>query len=72
MKGLKVLMGVMALSLLVAALWDRVAVIKDSVNFILQPTFGALLNWSLLWGMIIIVLIINIILWIHMRRRDDE
>ena len=61
MKGIKILLGVMVLSLLVAALWDKLPIIKGSVNFVLLPTLGALLSWSLLWGMIIIVFVINVI-----------
>ena len=49
---------VMLLSLLIASLWNSFEPIKNSVHAILNPSAGALLNWNLTWGMLIIVLII--------------
>ena len=64
MKGLKLLFFVMFISLIIAGAWSRVPVISDSVHAALDPSFGNLLDWNLLWGMIIIVMFINLILTI--------
>ena len=61
MKGMKTIIIVMIVALLIAGMWNTVPIIKIIVHYILDPTFGKILGWSLLWGMIIVVLIINLI-----------
>ncbi len=57
-----VLMIVMFISIIIAGAWDSLPIIKTSVNAALNPTFGFLIKWNPLWGMIIIVFLVNIAL----------
>lgn len=59
-KFFMIMFGVMALSLIIAFSWTSIPSVKNSVNLILNPTAGALLNWNLTWGMMILVFIISI------------
>ena len=52
---------VMIASLVIAGYWDKIPIIKDSVHAVLNPSAGALLNWNVTWGMMLIVLIISLI-----------
>ena len=73
MKGMKIFLIVMFVSFIIAGAWDKVSIIKEPVHFVLDPTFGALLNWDLLLGMIIIVLLLNLVLvLIHKYTTDQE
>ncbi|MEK6922386.1 MAG: EMC3/TMCO1 family protein [Nanoarchaeota archaeon] len=73
MKGMKTIFIVMIVALLIASVWNALPIIKSSVHFALDPTFGKILNWNLLWGMIIIVLFINVIqTLIHKYTTDQE
>ena len=73
MKGMKLILLVMLISFIIAGAWDKVEIIKKPVHFILNPSFGSLLNWDLLWGMVIIIIIINILLTIiHKYTTDQE
>lgn len=45
----------MCISLLIAFFWDKLEFIKNSVDFILNPSAGVLLNWNISFGMTIIV-----------------
>ncbi len=67
------LMGiVMAVSLFIAFLWDKVPAIKNSIHAILNPTFGALMAWDLTIGMLIIVFIISIFTVIIQKYATDQ
>ena len=62
----------MLISLVLASLWDKVVVIKNSIHYILNPTAGALLTWNLNIGMLIVVLIITIITTIVQKYATDQ
>lgn len=64
--------GMMALSLLIAFSWNSVPAVKNSVNAILNPTAGALLNWNLTWGMMIIVFLISLITTVVQKYATDQ
>jgi len=51
----------MIFTLIFAGLWDKVPAIKKAIHFALDPSAGALLNWNLNLGMLIVVLIITVI-----------
>lgn len=63
---------VMVISLAMAAYWDNIAVIKNTVHAILDPSAGALLNWDLTIGMLIIVFIITLITTIIQKYTTDQ
>ena len=45
--SLGLIFAVMIVSLAIAAFWNSLPFIKNSVNAALNPTAGALLNWNL-------------------------
>ncbi len=55
MKTMTKLLISMMIPFIVFALWNQYPIIKDSVHFVLDPTFGALLQMNLLIGFVIIV-----------------
>ena len=63
---------VMGLSLVIAFAWDKVSWISGSVHSVLDPSAGALLNWNLVGGMILIVLAINIITTLIQKYATDQ
>jgi uncharacterized membrane protein (DUF106 family) len=71
-KGLKVMFLVMIVSLVIAGLWNRIPIIKDSVHFILDPTAGNLLNWNINLGMIILVGFISLIITLLQKYTTDQ
>lgn len=63
---------VMAIAMAIAFLWDQLSFIKDSVHLILDPTAGALLNWNLIWGMIVIIFVIVVIMTLFQKYGTDQ
>jgi len=66
------LIVIMAASLIIAFYWDKLPWISNSVNYVLNPTAGALLDWNLNIGMLIIVFIISIITTIVQKYATDQ
>lgn len=63
---------VMVVSLAIAAFWNRLPFIKNSVNAVLNPTAGALLNWNLVIGMTILVLLLSIFMTLIQKYTTDQ
>jgi len=63
---------VMLVSLVIAFYWDKISFIKNSVHAILDPSAGALLNWNLTWGMLIIVFTIGLVTTIIQKYATDQ
>ena len=63
---------VMALSLLIASLWDSIPVLKDAVHYALDPTAGWLLHWNLTLGMLALVLVISVISIVAQKYGTDQ
>lgn len=72
MKGMKIMFIVFFLTIVAALLWDRLPVIKQSVDFIANPSIGALLNWNILYGMIIIVALFSLITVLIQKYGTDQ
>ena len=72
MKGLKLYLIIMVVGLLVPMVWNSFPIVKDSVHFILDPSFGNLLNWDILWGMSIIVFFITLLTTILQKYGTDQ
>jgi len=70
----KPIIFVMLISLAIAWLWDKAnfSWIKDSIDFILNPTAGFLLNWNLDLGMIIIVFVITFLTTLVQKYATDQ
>ncbi len=66
------LIVVMLISLLLVWLWNKVPIISETANIILNPTLGVLLNWNITWGMLIIVVIISFIMTMIQKFATDQ
>ncbi len=62
----------MLISLILAGLWDKIPAIKDSIHYVLDPSAGALLNWNLNLGMLIIVFVITLLTTIVQKYATDQ
>lgn len=69
---MKALLVVFALSLLVAALWNQVPMIKQVVHAVLDPTLGTLLDWNATLGMFIIVAVLSFIMTLVQKYGTDQ
>ena len=63
---------VMLISLVIAGLWDRLPVIKDSIHAVLDPSAGALLLWNVSWGMTFIILVVTLIVTLAQKYATDQ
>lgn len=52
----------MIASMAIASLWDSIPAIKIGAHAILDPSFGAILEWNLTFGMLIIVLALTFLM----------
>jgi len=62
----------MLVSLVIAFFWDHFSFIKNISHSVLDPTGGALLNWSLDWGMVFIVLVISLFMTLIQKYGTDQ
>ncbi len=60
------------ISLAMAIFWDKVPFIKNAIHAALDPSAGALLNWNLTIGMLIVVLLITLITTIIQKYATDQ
>jgi uncharacterized membrane protein (DUF106 family) len=67
-----IMMVFMAISLGIAFLWDSLPVIKNFVNSILNPTFGALIDWNLTLGMLIVVFLMGLLTTFAQKYTTDQ
>ena len=63
---------VMAISILIAAFWNSLPIIKNSVNAVLNPTAGSLLGWNLTFGMVILVLLLSVFTTLIQKYATDQ
>ena len=63
---------IMGVSLLIAAMWDKWAGVSGAVHTILDPSAGALLNWNLNIGMLLIVLVLTAITTLIQKYATDQ
>jgi uncharacterized membrane protein (DUF106 family) len=63
---------VMLASLVIAFFWDKISVIKNTAHAILDPTAGALLNWNVTYGMILIIFIISVFITLLQKYATDQ
>lgn len=68
----KPLVIIMLISLAIAGFWNTFPVIKNSIHAILNPSAGALLDWNVTWGMIILVAIITFIMTLAQKHLTDQ
>ena len=61
MKGITIMFLVMILSIGLAGAWNSFPIIKNSAHYALDPSAGALMNFNIYFGMILVVFIITFI-----------
>jgi len=72
MNSLNILFLVMIISLGIAFFWDSFPIISSTVHLALDPTLGALLNFNINWGMIIISGVISLFLTLIQKYTVDN
>ena len=68
----KLIFIVMLASVLIASFWNSVPLIKNSVNAVLNPSAGALLNWNLNLGMTLLILLLSIFMTLIQKYTTDQ
>ena len=63
---------VMLASMAIAFFWDSIPAIKEFSHLILDPSAGALLNWNLTIGMLILVFIISLFITLLQKYATDQ
>lgn len=63
---------IMVISLAIAAFWNSIPIIKNSVGAVLNPTAGALLNWNLTIGMTFLVLVLSLFMTLVQKYTTDQ
>ena len=59
-------------TLLIAAFWNQIPVMKNAVHYVLDPSAGILLKWNLTIGMIILIFIITLITTLIQKYTTDQ
>jgi len=70
--GFGLIFLVLAGSLIIATLWDKLAVVRNFAHGLLDPTAGFLLNWHLTFGMLIIVFCISVFTTLIQKYATDQ
>ena len=68
----RVIVIVMFVSLIIAMAWDKLTFIKNPIHAILNPTLGALLDWNLVIGMLILVFVISLFITILQKYTTNQ
>lgn len=63
---------VMIAAMFIAANWDKWSWLKDGVHSVFNPTLGALLNWNMTIGMLIILFVLSAILTVLQKYTTDQ
>ncbi|MEM3075014.1 MAG: EMC3/TMCO1 family protein [Candidatus Pacearchaeota archaeon] len=63
---------VLFISIAIASLWDVFPFIKNLVHYMLDPLIGRLLDWNILWGMTILIFIVNIFMTLIQKYATDQ
>lgn len=67
-----IMFGLMAISLLLIFLWNSVPALKNSVGAALDPTAGALINWNLTLGSLVVFFFIALVTTIVQKYATDQ
>jgi uncharacterized membrane protein (DUF106 family) len=63
---------IMVASLVIAGLWESLDFIKNSIHAILDPSVGAVLNWEVTWGLLLVIFILTIIMTLVQKYTTDQ
>lgn len=69
---MKKMLLLLAILLIVPTLWDKVPIIKEGVSYVLDPTFGALIEWHLIVGFIITATTLSLFLTLAQKKFSDQ
>ncbi len=69
---MKLFLIIFVLSILVPLFWNQVPIISQTVHGALDPTIGALLNWNVTYGMLIVVALIGLIMVLIQKYFTDQ
>ena len=72
MKGMTIIFVVMIISLGIAFAWEQLLFIKDSVHFALDPTLGQILDWSKMWGLVIVTASLSLVMTVIQKYGTDQ
>lgn len=72
MKGMGIIFLVLIVTMGVATLWDKVPIISESVHIAFDPSLGALLNWNVTIGLLIITAVLNLITTLIHKHVTDQ
>ena len=61
MKGIFIIITT-GVALFIASTWEKVPLIKNTAHAVLDPTFGALIRWHTLMGLLLIIILINVLI----------
>ncbi len=67
-----IMFGLMSISLVLLFLWNSVPIVKNSVGAVLNPTAGALINWNMTLGSLIVFFVIALITTIVQKYATDQ
>jgi len=70
--GFTLLFVFMLISLILAGMWDKIPLIKNSIHAVLDPTAGFLLGWNLNLGLLIIVFVITLMTTLVQKYATDQ
>jgi len=68
----RLIMIIMFVSMIIALGWDKFVFLKEAAHYVLNPTVGALLDWNLNIGMIIVILVISIFTTVIQKYSTDQ
>ena len=72
MKNIRLLILIMAITFVIAGLWDKTPIISETVHYIFDPTLGYLLDLNLKWGFAFIVFIIMFLTTLVQKYATDQ
>ncbi|MCW8965916.1 MAG: EMC3/TMCO1 family protein [Candidatus Pacearchaeota archaeon] len=71
-KFMLIMLGFMLVGFVILFLWNSVPALKNAVAYVLDPTAGALINWNLTIGSLIVFFIIALITTIAQKYLTDQ
>ena|SRR3989344_7218941 len=71
-KGVKLWLLLAFVSFLIPVFWNKIEAIRNGAHYLLDPSVGALLNWNVSWGFLLISGIIALITVILQRFLVDQ
>src|SRR3989338_8487600 len=71
-KSVKTLFIIMLISLAIAYYWNKIPIISESVNYVLEPSAGRLLDFNINLGIIVFSAIISLFITLIQKYTTDQ